>query len=147
MAKVTCNQCGRQFKSNLALRIHLGKSHAGKALAAKAPAAKAPAEKAEKAAPAGGNTCSVCGRSFALAMHLGRHMKMSHGAGAAKRPVGRPRKAKGRVGRPRKQQAAPTETAISQAVAELSVDQLLQVKAAVDARLDTITKLLRQVSL
>lgn len=38
--------------------------------------------------------CAKCGKSFALPMHLGRHMTTQHGQAAGKKNAGRPRKAK-----------------------------------------------------
>lgn len=132
---VKCPQCGREFKNAQALNIHVGRLHKS------AKAAKEPAK------AAAGNACPVCGRNFALAMHLGRHMKMAHGtkaAKAAKRPVGRPR---GRRKAVRTAQVIPAAVSTGVNVAGMSVDQLLNMKAAIDARLGQISQLLRQAKM
>ena len=71
MAK--CEQCGKEFGTEHALKIHVGRMHGSKA--------KRKGKKGK-----GANVCQDCGRRFGMAMHLARHRKSAHGAstGAAK---------------------------------------------------------------
>ena len=126
MAPVKCEQCGREFKNDLALKIHVGRLHSSK------PKAK---NGRKKAAPAGGTTCKICGRSFKLPLHLGRHMAASH------KKVKRAKRARGVVA-PRAPRTARTGLGVD--VSTLTVDQLLGLKTAVDARLSEIVRRMRQ---
>jgi hypothetical protein len=124
---VICEKCGKEFKHEMALKIHMGRAH--KVAATKSAAAPA---------PRGEMTCAICGRSFHLAAHLGRHMAAAHKKGkSAKR------------GRRMVRAAAPAAPArqsrgISVDVTDLTVDQLLALKSAVDIRLGAIVRRMRQ---
>ena len=89
-----CEKCEKEFKTDIALKIHAGRIHGAKK-------AK-PAPKKSKRAAKGDFACETCGRKFKMAAHLARH------AGAAHGTAGKPKKA-GKVGRPagRKAVAAP----------------------------------------
>ena len=111
-------------------------------------AAAKPGKVKKTGAPKGKFVCARCGREFAMAMHLARHQTATHGAGrkkrvVAKKKVGRPRrKAKKAVRKvPRKRRARSPVN-----ISKLSVDQLLALKAAVQARLAIIAEQLRQAS-
>ena len=132
MAPVKCEQCGKEFKNDLAMKIHVGRQHGGKA---KVKAA------ARKATPAGETTCSICGRTFALPLHLGRHVAATHGKAKAAKPAKRAKRAVRAVAVP-----APAEAlaSISAEVRSLSIDQLIGLKSAVDARLAEIVRFIRQ---
>jgi len=126
MAPVKCEQCDREFKNDLALKIHVGRLHSSK------PKAK---RGRRKAAPAGGITCKICGRSFKLPLHLGRHMAASH------KKAKRAKRAR-RVVAPRARRTPRADTGVD--VTTLTVDQLLGLKTAVDARLTEIVRRMRQ---
>jgi uncharacterized C2H2 Zn-finger protein len=135
MSPVTCEQCGREFKNDLAMKIHAGRLHGSKS---RRKAGRRKAGRAQAAAGAeGGITCSICGRSFALPLHLGRHMAASHGKAKVRRArAGGRAVARRGPGRPPAGQMAD--------VRDLSVDQLLGLKVAVDARLAEIARRMRQ---
>ena len=80
-----CEQCGREFKNELALKIHIGRQHGSKAKAKKA------AKKAQptKASPLASTTCRLCGRSFGMPAYLARHMAACHGRGRTATPAER----------------------------------------------------------
>jgi hypothetical protein len=142
MAKETCDVCGREFKNELAVKIHKGLTHGDKAKKAKGGkvAKAAAATAAPVAAAKGGVTCDICGRSFKLPAHLGRHKSIAHKA-AARKVVAKPKakRAKAPVARrPATTSAAGTE------VADLSVDTLLALKSVIDARLAEIVTLMRK---
>jgi len=128
-----CEQCGKDFKNELALKIHVGRQHKK---------AKKAAAKAAAPAKAGGNRCGVCGRVFNLPAHLARHMSASHGRGRKAGRPGRPagRKPRGRVAAVRSPAA---EAAIAPSVRALTVDQLLILKRQIDARLADIARQMR----
>ena len=118
MANVKCEKCGKEFRNDLALKIHVGRMHGKKGKSAK------------KAGRPRKLTCGVCGRKFKLAMHLARHASAAHGR---KRKVGRPR---GRV-------VALAGAASAMDVRALTIDQLLSLKRQVDVRLRDIVRRLR----
>jgi hypothetical protein len=126
MAPVKCEKCGKEFGSEHGLKIHVGREHGSK------PKAK---RGRKKAAPAGGTTCKICGRSFKLPLHLGRHMAASH------KKVKRAKRAR-RVVAPRALRTSMADTGVD--VTALTVDQLLGLKTAVDARLAAIIRRMRQ---
>ena len=72
-----CEKCDKEFKTDFALKIHVGRMHGVK----KAKEGK------------GAFACKTCGRKFKLPAHLGRHVSVAH-AKADKvkkaRKVGRP---------------------------------------------------------
>jgi ribosomal protein S27E len=126
MTPVKCEQCGKEFKSKQGLKIHIGRQHSSK------PKAK---RGRKKSAPAGGITCKICGRSFKLPLHLGRHMAASH------KKAKRARRAR-RVVAPRVPRTPRADTGVD--VTILTVDQLLGLRTAVDARLAEIVRRMRQ---
>jgi len=133
MAKVKCEKCGREFKSEHALKIHQGLQHAPKRRTRK------PARKASllKRSAQGKYVCPICGRSFKLAMHLARHQSAAHG----KRAKGK--KAVRRATRERPRKTTPGGVPVN----TLSVDELLALKNEVDARLATIVRQMRQAKI
>ncbi|MBP7933574.1 MAG: hypothetical protein KA354_02895 [Phycisphaerae bacterium] len=72
-----------------------------------------------------GFKCAKCGQSFKMAMHLGRHMKTTHGQVSAK-PLKTSRKSTARKRRPR-------GTAAIAGLQTLSLDQLVELIAAARA--------------
>lgn len=78
MAK--CEQCAREFGTEHALKIHIGRIHGSKA--------KTKAKRKGKKGKAGANVCQDCGRRFGMAMHLARHRTSAHGATAKSARVG-----------------------------------------------------------
>jgi hypothetical protein len=126
MAPVKCEKCGKEFGSEHGLKIHVGREHGRK------PKAK---RGRKKVSPAGGTTCKICGRSFKLPLHLGRHMAASH------KKAKRTKRAR-RVVAPRALSTPMASTGVD--VSNLTVDQLLGLKTAVDARLAEIIRLMRQ---
>jgi hypothetical protein len=132
-----CEQCGKEFKNDLALKIHIGRKHAGKAKAATKKVAT------QKVAPAGETTCKICGRTFAMPLHLGRHMSATHAKAKAAAPAKRGRRKAAAA--PRTPAARGTASAgLSASVRELTIDQLIGLKEAVDARLAEIVRFMRQ---
>jgi hypothetical protein len=123
MTPVKCEQCDREFKNDLALKIHVGRLHSSK------PKAK---RGRKKAAPAGGITCKICGRSFKLPLHLGRHVSVAHRTGG-KRKIARRLRRRGRRRMP-----------AGLDVSGLTVEQLLSLKTAVDGRLGQIVQKLHE---
>jgi uncharacterized C2H2 Zn-finger protein len=137
MTPVQCAQCGKEFKNDLAMKIHVGRQHGSKA---KAKAKTKSASK--KVAPAGNTTCDICGRTFALPLHLGRHVAATHGKGKAPKaakPAKRGRRAARAVAAP-----ARIVGAADAEVRTLTVDQLIALKEAVDGRLAEIVRFMRQ---
>jgi len=126
MAPVKCEQCDREFKNDLALKIHVGRLHSSK------PKAK---RGRKKSAPAGGITCKICGRSFKLPLHLGRHMSVAHRTGGKRKIARRVRMSRGSGG-------ARMPAGLD--VSGLTVEQLLSLKTAVDARLAEIVGKMRK---
>jgi hypothetical protein len=105
------------------LKIHVGRLHSSK------PKAK---RGRKKSAPAGGITCKICGRSFKLPLHLGRHVSVAHRTGGKKKTA---RRLRG-LGRAR----MPAGLDVS----GLTVEQLLSLKTAVDGRLGQIVQKLHE---
>ncbi len=123
MAAFKCEKCDREFKNDRALKVHVGMAHKDK-------------RKGKKKAPRAGKfVCKVCGRSFGMAMHLARHVTAAHGT-KHRREV-RGKKAFGA--------AAGVPRGLD--VGALSIDQLLDVKKAVDARLIGIAQKMRYLKL
>ena len=126
MEMLKCEKCGKEFKNDLALRIHVGKQHG------KQGKAKTARKKARRSAK-GAFVCETCGRRFRLAAHLGRHAAAAHGKAKKARKVG---KSGGQPVVPRGAPAGPD-------VRSLSVDQLLALKKQVDDRLRDIVRRMR----
>jgi uncharacterized C2H2 Zn-finger protein len=123
MPPMKCEQCGKEFKSEQGLKIHVGRQHGNK------PKVK---RGRRKTTPTGGVTCDVCGRTFRLPLHLGRHVSVAHGTGGKKKTARRLRR------RGRRRMPAGLD------VSGLTVDQLLSLKSAVDGRLAQIVQKLRK---
>jgi uncharacterized C2H2 Zn-finger protein len=88
-----CEKCEKEFKTDIALKIHAGRMHGAKK-------AKSAPKKAKAGAKVGKGAfaCEACGRKFKMAAHLARHVGAAHGkAGKAKKA--------GKVGRPTGQKA------------------------------------------
>jgi hypothetical protein len=129
-----CEQCGKEMKNDFAMKIHIGRMHAGAKKADAAPEKAAPAKAAK-----GALVCSICGRSFKLAAHLARHVSASHGK-APKAPKTRKTR---RVGRPAGRRTAFAAAPAGLDVQAMTVDQLLEVKQQVDARLSGLVRQLQ----
>jgi hypothetical protein len=67
MPPVKCEQCGKESGGEHGPKIHGGREHAG----------KAKAKRGRGKAGAGG-ACTICGRSFTVAMHLARQVAAAH---------------------------------------------------------------------
>ncbi len=128
-----CDECGKDFKNDLALKIHVGRQHKKGGKTARKAAAAAPAQ-------AGGITCRICGRAFNLPAHLARHLSAAH---AKKKKAGRPGRRPARKATGRTVRASSAEAAIAPSVRALTVDQLLILKRQVDARLADIARQMR----
>ena len=126
MPPAKCEQCDREFKNEQGLKIHVGRQHSSK------PKVK---RGRKKAAPAGGITCKICGRSFKLPLHLGRHVSVAHRTGGKKTTARRVRVSRGSGG-------ARMPAGLD--VSGLTVEQLLGLKTAVDARLAEIVGKMRK---
>ncbi len=133
MATFKCEKCGREFKNDRALKVHIGMAHGSKRKS-KVKAARAPRK--------GKFVCKVCGRSFKMAMHLARHMTSAHGKKRRKAV----KKAR-RVVSGRKVVRITAGVPKGLKVDALSIDQLLAVKKAVDARLSSIAQKMRYLKL
>ena len=127
MATFKCEKCGREFKNDRALKVHIGMAHKDKRKSKK---------KAARTLRKGKFVCKVCGRSFRMAMHLARHMTAAHGKKRRKAVKKTRRVVRVTAGVPR-----------GLKVNTLSIDQLLAVKKAVDAQLNSIARKMRQVKL
>jgi hypothetical protein len=128
---VKCEKCQKEFKTDIALKIHAGRMH-GEPKKAK-PAPKKKAAKPTKVGK-GKFACTVCGRKFKMGMHLARHAAAAHGKAKKARKVGK-------VGRPAGHRVAAAPVGLD--VQALTVDQLLTLKQQVDARLTDIAKRMR----
>ena len=133
MAPVKCEQCGNEFESEQALEIHKGQAHGAKPKVAKR--RKARRAGAVASAAKGAAVCDICGRSFKLVAHLARHKSTTHKTAVRRKPV---RTAPARVVR----RAAPKAKGVK--VESLSIDELLSLKSAVDARLADIVQMMRK---
>jgi uncharacterized C2H2 Zn-finger protein len=69
-----CEKCDKEFKTDIALKIHAGRMHGAKK-------AKSAPKKAKAGAKAGTGAfaCEACGRTFKMAAHLARHASIAHG--------------------------------------------------------------------
>lgn len=131
--EIKCSKCGREFMTEAGLNIHFGRAH----WAGSQPATTAQPAVEEAAKPAAvGVACPVCGRTFKMALHLGRHMKSAHPAG---RMVRIAKVAPRKPGRPAK-------VASGQDLSSLSVEQLLAVRSEVDSLLQAILDKIEQVA-
>ena len=131
MATFKCEKCGREFKSDRALKVHIGMAHGSKSKTR-----RKSKKKAARTPRKGKFVCKVCGRSFKMAMHLARHMTAAHGKKRRKAVKKTRRVVRVTAGVPR-----------GLKVDTLSIDQLLAVKKAVDTRLSGIARKMRQVKL
>jgi hypothetical protein len=129
-----CDQCNREFKNDLALKIHVGRQH-------KSAGAAASPKKAPKPAKAGKGSlvCEVCDRRFRLPAHLARHKAAAHGMSRKAPKAARARKAR----RPALRKAAAAAPAAGPDVQALTVDQLIALKQQVDSRLVDIARQMR----
>jgi len=134
MATFKCEICGREFKNDRALKVHIGMAHGSKR--------KGKKKTSRASSRIGKFTCDVCGRSFKMAMHLARHVAAAHGIKRRKAV----RKTRSVV---RGQRALIATAGVPRGlnVDALSIDQLLAVKRAVDARLNGIAQKMRQQKL
>jgi len=162
MDAVKCQDCGKVCKNERALKIHRSHIHAGKPSKATAkpaaiikdtPKAKKAAKKATpKAAKKAAFACEICGKQFRMSAHLARHMSTIHAKAATPKSVAKKtRKATKKAAKTAKPvvvaaYAAPSAAAASPDVdvRAMTVDQLLTLKSAVDARLADIVKQVRQ---
>lgn len=134
MATFKCDKCDREFKNDRALKVHIGMAHGDKR--------KGKKKTSRASSRVGKFACDTCGRSFRMAMHLARHVTAAHGT--------KPRKAVRKTRSPVRSQRALSATSGIQGsldVEALSIDQLLAVKKAVDARLNGIAQKMRQLKL
>lgn len=137
-----CEKCGRQFETDHAVKVHMGRSHgSGKARKAKAARGKA-----------GKLTCPECGRSFALAMHLARHRSAAHGATSVRlgrKPGPKPgRKPGRRLGRkPGPKPGRKAALAAGGPLAQMSIDKLLALRTQIDARLADVARQMRKANI
>jgi uncharacterized C2H2 Zn-finger protein len=127
-----CEQCGKEMKNDFAMKIHVGRMHTG---AKKVDAAPKKVDRPAKSAK-GALVCSTCGRSFKLAAHLARHVSASHGKALTALKARK-------VGRPAGRRAAVAAAPIGLDVQAMTVDQLLEVKQQVDARLSGLVRQLQ----
>jgi len=137
-----CETCGREFKSDRALKVHIGMAHAEKPAGIDLKPAKKKKGKAKVAKKAW--TCDVCGKTFGMAAHLARHQSAHREV--AKPEIAKPRKA--RKAKPGRRQSSAIVAPVAAAssgidVRALTVDQLLSLKSDVDARLADIVKQMR----
>jgi ribosomal protein S27AE len=142
-----CETCGKEFKNNRALQVHIGMIHGEKPAGIDLKPAKK--KKKKKKSKAGivkkAWTCELCGKTFGMAAHLARHM-IGHRK-IAEAETAQPRKARKKA-KPVRRQAAAVVAPIAAAssgidVRALTVDQLLTLKSEVDARLADIVKQMR----
>lgn len=124
-----CDQCGKEFAGEHALKIHIGRQHGSKA---------------RKPGAANNGTfdshvCPDCGRAFKLALHLARHRAAAH------RTAGETRR-KGRVAR-RKTAVTRLAKVSGLDVLSLSIDDLLALKGQVNARLKDIATMMKKSGL
>ncbi len=143
---VKCEICGKEFKNERALNIHMGRSHGGKVKGnASDPKKSTKAGKATRAGGSGGQfVCPVCGRSFGMAMHLARHMKATHGK-KLRRKVKKTTKTKVAAKRTRLVSTATTGLPKRFKVDALTIDELLAVKKVVDNRLKNIVQKVKAI--
>ena len=150
MDMLKCETCGREFKSDRALKVHIGMAHAVKPNGIDLKPAKKKKRKTKVKKVGGKATfaCELCGKTFGMAAHLARHM-IGH-RNAAKAETAKPRKARktAKSAKPARRQAAAVAAPVTAAssgidVRALTVDQLLSLKSDVDARLADIVKQMR----
>jgi hypothetical protein len=80
--------------------------------------------------PAAKFKCEKCGKSFGMAMHLGRHMTTIHGRTPTAAKAAKPKKTKKVGTRKRGRVGPPTGVAGRLGLRDLSIDQLVEVIAA-----------------
>ena len=139
-----CNICGKEFKNERALNIHLGRMHGGK----KKGAGPTKSSDTDNLKAVGGKfICPVCGRSFGMAMHLARHMTAIHGKTLKKRTK---TTAKTKAVRKRIRKSASTtapKLLKGLQISSLSVDELLAAKKAIDNQLKIIAQKIRSIKI
>jgi len=133
MANVKCEKCGSEFKSEHALKVHVGLQHSGKRNTVRRRKKASGRKRAARATRKGKFVCSVCGRSFKMAAHLARHRSAGHSRAKRKKAV---RRAAGRAG---------ASSGVN--VNALSVRQLLALKREVDVRLSDIVQQMRKAKI
>lgn len=140
-----CNICGREFKNERALNIHLGRMHGSKKKKDTGPTKSS--DTSNPKAVGGKFICPVCGRSFGMAMHLARHMTAIHGKTLRKRAK---TTAKSKAVRKRTRKLASTTTSKlpkGLRISSLSVDELLAAKKAIDNQLKSIVQKIRAIKI
>ena len=134
MALSRCDKCGKEFGSEHALRIHIGRQHGAIRKAGASGRTVRRYGKTRRGAPIGRFVCGACGRTFRLAMHLARHATATHGLARGGR---RPGRLAGRG-------AGLRSVSGRFDVRSLTVDRLLALKQAVDVRLADIVRQMRR---
>jgi uncharacterized C2H2 Zn-finger protein len=118
MAK--CERCGKEFKTEHALKVHTGIQHgSGKVRRRRKGGRKAKAQ----------HVCPDCGRGFAMSMHLARHRAVAHPASGGRRG----------------QAQAAVVSGVN--IDSLMIDQLLSLRSAIDSKLTSIARLMRQAKI
>ena len=140
-----CNICGKEFKNERALNIHIGRMHRSKKK--KGTSLTKSSDTSNLKAVGGKFICPICGRSFGMAMHLARHMTAIHGKTSRKRAK---TTGKTKVVRKRARRLAST-TALKLPkglrISSLSVDELLAAKKAIDNQLRSIAQKIRAIKI
>ena len=141
---IKCNICGKEFKNERALNIHLGRMHGSKK---KGTGLTKSSDTSNLKAVGGKFICPICGRSFGMAMHLARHMTAIHGKTLRKRAK---TTAKTKVVRKRARRLASTtapKLPKGLRISSLSVDELLAAKKAIDNQLKSIAQKIRAIKI
>ena len=139
----TCEICGKECKGDRALKTHMTRMHSEKKVGADPKPTKKSKGKS-KGTKKATLACDVCGKTFGMAAHLARHKSAAHGEATKVkkgRKVARAVKVAKTAKPIRRQAALAVPTSVD--VRALSVDQLLSLKAEVDARLADIVKQMR----
>jgi len=142
---VKCNICGKEFKSERALNIHVGRMHQS---STKKKSTQTKFSRLNSLSTSGGKfICPVCGRSFGMAMHLARHMKAIHGKKLRKRvkTVAKTKSIRKRTRRPAPITAPKLPKSFR--INSLSIDELLAAKRAIDNRLKSIVQKIRAIKI